>query len=357
MRVLVVTQRIDENDDLLAFFVEWVRRLATRVDAVHVVAQEVRSHDLSGAVRVHSLGKERGVGRWARLARLQRALFDQLVVQRSADVILCHMCPEYLVAACAVARASRTPSFLWYTHGANSAWLRLAYLVSDGILTAGLPGFPLRGRKIVAMGHGIDLEKFRPRQSRSESGPRILLSVGRLSPIKAHEVAIRALSILVHEKRLTDIELRIIGGTPLPSQQGYFESLRRLVAGEKLEGHVRFLGSIPYRQIQDHLGSCDVFISASRTGSLDKAPLEAMACGKVVVASSSSFRSELEPFEDRLTFRQDDHSDLAGKLFALLAVDRQHLAAIGDRLRQNVGDRHALDRLVERMVRVFDDAL
>ncbi|MGH7823153.1 MAG: glycosyltransferase family 4 protein, partial [Candidatus Binatia bacterium] len=333
MRILLVTQRIDDDDDLLGFFVEWVRRLAARVEAVHVVAREVRSHSLPPNVRVHSLGKEHGAGRLSRLARLQAILFRLLVRERSADAVLCHMCPEYALAAYPAARATGAPLFLWYTHGSPSLWLRLAHVVSNAILTASLDGFPLSGTNVVPTGHGIDLAKFRAGGARAENGKRVLLSLGRISPVKAHEVVIRALSQLVHENGMTDLELRIVGETPLPSQRWYFDGLQRLVRHEQLENRVRFVGSVPYRDIHRHLRECDVFVSASKTGSLDKAPLEAMASGKAVLTSNTAFRAELGGLEDRLMFRQDDAGDLAAKLGGLLDVDRGELTAIGERLR------------------------
>jgi hypothetical protein len=64
-------------------------------------------------------------------------------------------------------------------------------------------------------------------------------------------------------------------------------------------------------------------VSASKTGSLDKAPLEGMACGRVAVVSGAAFRAEVQGFEDLLMFRQDDCVDLADKLTEILRADRR----------------------------------
>jgi glycosyltransferase involved in cell wall biosynthesis len=357
MRLLLVTQRMDEEDPLLGFFVGWVRNLARRLTTLHVVAQDAVTRHVNPNVRVDSLGRERGAGRGARLVRLQGILTNALVRGRSSDVVLCHMCPEYVVAAYPAARLSQTPLFLWYTHGQGSRWLRVAHRLSSGILTASLDGFPFRSPKIVATGHGIDLGKFRPIASPPHPGARTLLSVGRISPIKGHEVPIEALSILAHERGMTDLQLRIIGDTPLASQRWYLEKLRRLVTREKLDRQVRFLGSVPYGSIDRHLNDCDVFLSASNTGSLDKAPLEAMACGKVLLTSNPSFRKEIEGFEDLLSFRPGNSADLAGKLAGVLRLDRDRLQAIGDRLSRRVREYHDLDRLTVRVLEVLRRAV
>jgi len=111
MKLLLITQGVDENDDVLGFFVGWIQRFARRLGELQVVAQWVGPHGLNDSVHVHSLGKERGAGRLSRQLGLQRLLGRILLQERSADVILCHMCPEYAVAAYPIARAARIPVF------------------------------------------------------------------------------------------------------------------------------------------------------------------------------------------------------------------------------------------------------
>jgi len=356
MKLLIITQGVDEHDVLLGFFVGWIQRFAERLGAVQVVAQWVGAHGLNETVRVRSLGKERGAGRWYRQLALQRLLARILFQERSADVILCHMCPEYAVAAYPIARAARVPVFLWYTHGQSSRRLRLAHGMVDGVLTASRESFPFPSAKAVPTGHGIDTARFRPLEM--PSNPRkILLSIGRLSPVKAQDVAIRALARLVREHGLHDVELRIVGEVPMPSQHWYGEALRRMVATEALEQHVRFVGGIPHAEVLQHIAACDAVVSASRTGSLDKAPLEGMACGRPVLVSGKAFRAEMAGFEDLLMFREDDCADLADKLSRVLRTERRQMEAIAARLSQQVRQRHDLDGLIDRLLRVFRAAL
>jgi glycosyltransferase involved in cell wall biosynthesis len=303
-------------------------------------------------VRVHSLGKEAGATRWSRQLRLQALLRRLLLREKSADVILCHMCPEYAVAAYPLARAAGVPLFLWYTHGHTSVWLRLAHRAVNGILTASRESFPFPSPKLVATGHGIDLVRFQPREP-AANDRKVVLSIGRLSPIKAHEVPIRALAVLTRERRLPEVELRIVGTVPMPSQQWYRDELQRIVASEGLEGRVRFIGAVPHAEVERHLAACDVLVSASKTGSLDKVPLEGMACGRVVLACGAAFRDEMSGFEEQLLFRQDDPVDLADKLSEILRADRGRLAAIAQQLSENVRKRHDVDLLVDRMVGVL----
>lgn len=357
MRLLVLTQTFDDGDSVLGFFIGWIERLAARATSVQVVAQTVGgSRPAAANVRVYSMEKERGAGRVARHLRLQRLLGRLLLRERSADVVLCHMVPAYALAALPAARLAGAPLFLWYTHGKSSRPLALADRVVNGILTASKEGFPFASRKLTAIGHGIDTRKFCPRALPTGNG-RVVLSLGRLSPVKAHEVPIRALAVARREHGLTDVELHIVGDVPLPAQRPYAAELVRVSAAEGVEEHVHFHDGVPHAQVDRHLAACDVLVSASNTGSLDKVVLEAMACGRPVLVSSDAYRDEIAGFEDLLAFRPGDAADLAAKLAVLLRADRGRLESIGRRLGERVRQRHDLDRLVERMMELFRDAL
>ena len=74
MRLLVVTQKVDAQDDVLGFFHEWLRRFAARCETVEVICLQEDPHELPANVRVHSLGKEKGLGKLRRTLRLYRYL-------------------------------------------------------------------------------------------------------------------------------------------------------------------------------------------------------------------------------------------------------------------------------------------
>ena len=59
MRLLIVTQKVDREDDLLGFFHQWIIEFAKHCESVTVICLEEGSHRLPSNVRVFSLGKER----------------------------------------------------------------------------------------------------------------------------------------------------------------------------------------------------------------------------------------------------------------------------------------------------------
>ncbi len=356
MRILIVTQRLDAEHDVLGFFAGWVEALASASDGVEVIAQWLGDRSTGADVTVHSLGKERGAGKPRQLARLQRILWRCLVRDRAADLVFCHMCPEYVPLCAPLARLAKVPLVLWYTHGTASARLRLAVRLADRTFTASLEGFPreLRDRagpEVVALGHGIDIRKFTVTPLPPDEGPRVVLSAGRISPVKDHALVVRAFAELLRRTGRRDLKLRVAGGAPLPEHRAVTRELERTVAGEGLEDAVSLLGPVPYPEIHRQLAACHVFASASRTGSLDKAVLEAMACGRPTVTSNPAFGPELEGYEGRLTFRPGDAADLAAKLEVLLALPRPKLESLGSELASRVGARHDLHNFARRVVR------
>src|SRR3989344_8687589 len=59
MRLLIVTQKIDRDDDLLGFFHQWICEFARHCESVTVICLEKGEYALPANVRVLSLGKER----------------------------------------------------------------------------------------------------------------------------------------------------------------------------------------------------------------------------------------------------------------------------------------------------------
>src|SRR5206468_1026468 len=141
---------------------------------------------IASTITVQSLGKDGGASKLAQLVRLQRILYDTIVRRRAVDLIFCHMCPEYIPLCYPLARLRGIPIVLWYTHATDSARLRLAVALAQRTLTASLPGFPFRHPKVTPVGHGIDTRKFRI-SPLPPSDPRVIVSIGRISPVKDHE--------------------------------------------------------------------------------------------------------------------------------------------------------------------------
>jgi len=112
---------------------------------------------------------------------------------------------------------------------------------------------------------------------------RLLLYVGRISRKKGVLDLVRSFSKIVEKE--PNVVLALAGR----EEKGYADEVRRLVKELKLESNVIFLGPVPNKDVIHLMRACDVFVYSSIGGEgIPRAILEAMACGKPVVATKVS---------------------------------------------------------------------
>lgn len=105
---------------------------------------------------------------------------------------------------------------------------------------------------------------------------KIVFSLGRLVPYKGFEYLVQA------ARNLPDDYIVLIGGKgPLDSK------LRGMISAAGLEDKVKLLGFMAKEDVPAHFGACDVFVLSSvmKTEAFGIVQIEAMSCGKPVVAT------------------------------------------------------------------------
>jgi glycosyltransferase involved in cell wall biosynthesis len=324
-RLVFVTQRVDPEHPVLAATVPKIRALAARFDEVVVLAADAVEGALPANCRVRLYGSPSRVQRGRRYVA---ALSDELGDEPA--VVLVHMIPLLSVLAWPVVRRRRAPLLLWFTHWKASRTLRLAERASTAVLTVDRRSFPLDSRKVVAIGHGIDLAGF-PCAEREPVDRLRVVALGRTSPAKGYETIVRA-------AELAAVDLEIRG--PSLTHEERAERRRLVEAGARVEDPV------PYAEIPALLVRKDVLVNNMREGALDKVVYEAAATCMPVLASNSGFEDLLPP---GLRFRREDAEELAGKLRDLAGADRN---AIGRELRARVEHGHSVEHWADEVAAV-----
>jgi glycosyltransferase involved in cell wall biosynthesis len=327
----------------------WLSRLAARVERLYVVQLWAAPARLPANTTVYSLGKDGGVHKPGQLARFVR-LVGRLCLSRRVDAVLCHMGPIFAVCAAPFARAAGLPLVLWYAHGAVSPTLRLAHLLVDRVGTSGPTGFRIPSRKVRYTGQGIETDRFAPPAVEPAAGP--LVSVGRLSPIKDYETLLRALARLAG--RGQRIRLEIVGGTHSPAEERYRAGLVAQAAALGLADRVAIRPGLPHRQVAPVYQQAGLFASASRTGSLDKAILEALSCARLAVTCNEAFNAFYGPRAEQYCFPTGDDAILAERLEALLGLSAAERRERGLALRERVVAEHGVEHLADELVRLLD---
>lgn len=331
MRLLIVTQKVDKHDPILGFFHGWLRELATAFDSIEVIAQQVGAHSLPRNVTVHSLGKEKGSGKAAQVRRFWRL---QWTLRSRYDAAFVHMTPIWAVIGAPEWGAFGKKIYLWY-EARGARWpLRLALRVVTKVFSASPHGMPIATRKSVVTGHGIDTDLFCP--GTEEPEPNLLLTVGRVTQAKNLPVLIRCL------RDLPSTAYLVIVGRPLTERDKLLRAdLTEQIGNLGLKGRVT-IQERPHGEVRGLLRRCALFVHASAT-SLDKALLEAMACGCLTLSSSSVARQLLPPI-CQTTDRAMGES--ARRLLSLPAEEKH---ALREELRQKILSEHSLKQLAARL--------
>jgi glycosyltransferase involved in cell wall biosynthesis len=314
------------------------------VTRLTVFAQRVGETRLPPNVEVRSLGKEAGGGRLTMARRLVAGLTGLRGASRP-DAVWVHMVPRFVLYAAPALLPRRIPMYLWYTHKAVDGSLRLAVPLVRKVFTASEESFRLAsaaGKRVVT-GHGIDCERFAP-----GAAPRDIdvLCVGRIAPSKGQDELLDALARLPACPRTV-----VAGDILLAGDAPYLERVRAHAGAGALRGRVELAGAVPWLEVSGLMARSRVLVNASRTGSIDKVVLEAMACGTLPLTCNESFAPLLSSeLSGRLMFRRDDPADLAAGVQQLLELPGQQAAALGSRLRGQVLAGHDLRRLVPRLL-------
>lgn len=133
---------------------------------------------------------------------------------------------------------------------------------------------------------GVDPELFKPssqRNARNNLGiteENVVLYVGRIEPLKGVDILLKAFSLM---ENISETRLMIVGGNV--NQSSEISKLRLLSSKLSIDEQVTFTGAVEHRELPIYYNATDVFALPSYYESFGLVALEAMACGKPVVAS------------------------------------------------------------------------
>ena len=220
------------------------------------------------------------------------------------------------------------------------AVMTICHGLRDDLVARGMPG-----GKIGIMPNGVDLTLFGkplPRDRKLAKtldlgdGP-VIGYLGSFYDYEGLDDLIDAMPELLAVQ--PDAKLLLVGGGPVE------DTLRRRARASRARKAIRFVGRVPHGEVDRYYSLCDVMAYPRKASRLTELvtplkPLEAMAQGKLVAASSVGGHREL--ITDGMTgtlFAPDDPSDCARSLAALLAR-RGEWPALREVARAHVAARH-----------------
>jgi teichuronic acid biosynthesis glycosyltransferase TuaC len=306
-------------------------------------------------ILVHPLLVQLGVERLVRRLAPQAALIDAHFLYPDG-VAAVRLGRQLNLPVVLTARGSDVNLLLQWA--APRAWIRAALWQAAAVTTvsedlrrrlASATGFP--AEQIEVIPNGVDRSRFSPADqdaARKRLGlpaaGRILLTVGNLVPGKRFDLLLGALALLEPARRPL---LVCVGEGPDRA------ALEQRARADGLAAQVRFVGAQPHTSLPDWYRAADVVALATDREGLPNVLLEAIGCGRPVIASRVGGVPEL--VDDEVGIVVEDNSPaafaqaletLARRSLAPAAFERRAQAFSSELVGQRVGA--LFERVAER---------
>jgi D-inositol-3-phosphate glycosyltransferase len=198
---------------------------------------------------------------------------------------------------------------------------------ADLIWRMGVPS-----ERVCTIPPGVDIELFQPRPgppSRARIGiapnERVVLFVGRIDPIKGIDTLIDAAEIMVSTRSSEPAPTFLIVGGDLDvdgAPVGPLADVANAIEQRGIAASFRLVGSQPQDQLPDFYAVADVVAVPSRYESFGLVAVEALACGKSVVASRvGGLRFTIDEGTSGFLVKPQSPQALAGALEQILTDD------------------------------------
>jgi len=350
MKLLMFTQILDKGSSKLGFTYDWVEEFAKHCESLIVVCLYKGKIDLPQNVKVLSLGKEKGECRIKYLFNFYKYIWQE---RRNYDRVFVHMNAIYVVLGGLFWKIWRKKIGLWYVHRAVPMSLRIAEKFADVIFSASQTGFNLKTEKLKILGHGIDLNKFKPSIEKKDNNIFKIIYVGRISKIKNQKLLFKALNILVNKKGIQDIKIEIVGEARTSDDQKYKNSLELYLKENSLNNFVDFKGAVSFNDIVERYQNSDLSINLCPTGGMDKAVLESLACGLPVIVMNKSFKNVLKNFKDLMILEDESAEELSEKILGIKSLGEDEKSDLKNKMRDLSGG-FGLGELVLKILSNFE---
>lgn len=216
----------------------------------------------------------------------------------------------------------------------------------------------IAGKRSKVIPIGLDLQEFgtlplrgefRGRHGISREAP-LLAFLGRIHPIKGLDVLLRALVRVKDE--VPEVILAVAG----PDEDDHGSRLQRLAQDLRVEGRVRWLGTIEEQTKPGFLVDADLFVLPSFSENFGLAAVEAMAVGcPVILGCGVNIAPGVEAYGSGWVVPTDPEALASAIVTALRNPEALRAAGVaGQRL---VADRYDGENVAREMLKAYEECL
>lgn len=218
--------------------------------------------------------------------------------------------------------------------------------------------------RVSVISPGVDVDIFNPGGPDARSRARdalglpqdrdIVVFAGRVQPLKAPDVLVRALGILARSNPTRPLPLLVVIGGP-SGDPFALAKLQDLAARAGVSDHIRWQPPVPRPQLPEWFRAADVVAVPSRSESFGLVAAEAQAVGTPVLAADvGGLQTIIKDGVSGLLVPTHDEQDWAEKLAVLLG-DRALYRRLVRGARRRV-DELSWDEAAEGMIGLYRDA-
>lgn len=215
----------------------------------------------------------------------------------------------------------------------------------------------LSNRKISLVYNGVDTHKFKPENHENSIRKEFKIpqstlltgTVGQLLPYKGHKFLISAIKEVIQKKQ--DIRFLIVGNERKP---GYKRELLNQVKDLKLQNWIIFKEF--RRDMSEIFNALDLFVFPSIKEHFGRVLIEAMACGKPVIAIKTGGVPEIVDEETGILVPPMDSGAIADAILYMIK-NRDEAKLMGINARKRVKKLFSLEKHARRIERIYKKLL
>ncbi len=132
------------------------------------------------------------------------------------------------------------------------------------------------------------------------------------------------------------------------------KNLRNYIANNGLSRHVRLLGRLDAQQALQQYQSCDCYLMPSRIESFSMVLLEAMACGKPVIATDCGGPADIVTPATGILIPKQRPEKMAE---AILRLEKEYRDYDAEKIRESCAERFSPRVICEKLSELYEDVL
>lgn len=332
---------MDSNHPILSHQQSLAASLSNEFNSIYVLTGNSSIVNKPANMTIISTGWQEGQN----FRNVFRFLIKFLDIMRNnnVDVIYSHMTTFQSLIISPFTWIARKKHFLWYAHKSRPFVLNIVYLFISGILTSTPGSFPFRGKKIHAIGQGIDVQIFPPYLHRDYQTLNFV-HFGRFDESKNLFGIIYSLQKF--KARYSKLTLTIIGTPARPESRKYKQQIQDYINNNDMNEWVVIRDSIPRALLSSETKRFNVFIHNFR-GSLDKTLLEATAMCLDVITTNLEYINEFGSWSKRIKPELQDEID------AYFESSYEYKLSLQDKRSKLVTEKHSYTLWVKKTCEIL----